>query len=245
MPKAFSNQMSNLRATTLHVDKERIVVILSDTLGIKLNRGQDGIIRVLSVAAETPAVARRGELNPGDVIREVAGLDLRRPLTSVMWSDTVAHMKLSPRPLHITVAKELSKKPPAVQGEFRKSGVGRRPDPPNFDDPPSRASGMESVSKSISEANDMQEEIANNRQIPDNEDLFESRTTSPREKIINKMASTSLLDDEQSDEDSITNSVDCGDDIEKFESMLGVPVENKSQDESTNEGENQLRCNPI
>lgn len=161
MSKALASHIPSLHAPeTLRVGEERTVVILSDTLGITLNRGQDGVIRVLTVAPDTPNAkhARRGEIKTGDVIREAAGIDLRRPLTNIMWSDTVALMKMATRPLHIKVAKELSERPPAVQEEFNKAAAKSprespraRPDPPRGYDPPSRASGMESVKSAMSE----------------------------------------------------------------------------------------------
>ena len=168
MPKVFANQLSSLPAT-LRVGKERKVSILSDSMGVTLNRGQDGIIRVLMVAPDNQGskFVRRGAINPGDIIREAAGVDLRRPLTQVMWSDTVAFMKFSPRPLHIVVAKELSEKPPAVQEEFAKAGMksmNRRPDPPRGFDPPSRASGSESVSEALSASKKIEAEIISETQ---------------------------------------------------------------------------------
>jgi len=133
MPKAWSTRIQNLPAT-LRVGDERTVLFLSDAMGIKLNRGQDGIIRVLSVTPDTASshIARRGAIYSGDIIREAAGVDLRRPLTNVMWSDTVALMKISPRPLSIVLAKELSERPGSVTDEFIKAGVSvsRKPDPP-------------------------------------------------------------------------------------------------------------------
>ena len=57
----------------------------------------------------------------GDILREVAGVDLRRPITSVMWSDTVALIKISPRPTVFIVARELSPPPPAFFDELAKA----------------------------------------------------------------------------------------------------------------------------
>ena len=68
---------------------------MSESLGIKLNRGPDGIVRVLSVAPHTAGspVARDGAIYAGDVVREAAGVDIRRPITNVMWGDTVSFLK--------------------------------------------------------------------------------------------------------------------------------------------------------
>lgn len=121
MPKKWAEQLQiSELPETLKVGPERVVTFLSAAMGVKLNRGPDGIIRVLSVASldQRPDISRQGDIYPGDILREAAGVDLRRPLTNVMWSDTVALLKIAPRPLVIKVAMELSKKLPAVQKEF-------------------------------------------------------------------------------------------------------------------------------
>jgi len=245
MPKSFSKQIPSLPAT-LRVGIERKVLFVTEAMGIKLNRGQDGVIRVLTVAPETPNSkhTRRGEINPGDIIREAAGVDLRRPLTNIMWSDTVALMKISPRPLEIIVARELSERPPGVEEEFEKNGIKsprrrRRPDPPRGYDPPSRASGTEPVAKALSEVNDMQEEVMNlDEESIDEEDLLVPfPTKSPREHDESiKNSSRNLLDQEDEDnddnEDSIKNSgegqgqdeVISDDDVDKSTESQQIPV---------------------
>jgi len=118
MPKKWAKQLQGRELPeALKVGPERIVSFLSKAMGVKLNRGPDGIVRVLSVGQRSD-VSRQGGIYSGDVLREAAGVDLRRPLTNVMWSDTVALLKIAPRPMMIKVAKELSKKVPAVQKEF-------------------------------------------------------------------------------------------------------------------------------
>jgi C-terminal processing protease CtpA/Prc len=83
---------------------------LSEALGIKLNRGPDGTVRVIDVSPEIPGspIARQGKIEVGDVIREAAGVDIRRPITNIMWGDTVALIKMAPRPIVLVVAKELN-----------------------------------------------------------------------------------------------------------------------------------------
>jgi hypothetical protein len=122
MPKNWPQQ-SPKTPTSLKVGPERSVVFLSDSLGVKLNRGPDGVVRVFSVAPNTPGspVVRKGEILIGDVIREAAGVDIRRPITNIMWGDTVALIKMAPRPITLVVAKELSEVPKAVEEERRKS----------------------------------------------------------------------------------------------------------------------------
>lgn len=86
MPKQWPQQ-SPRSPTALRCGPEREVVFISESLGIKLNRGPDGIVRVLSVSKDTPSspVARKGIIEQGDVIREAAGVDIRRPITNIMW----------------------------------------------------------------------------------------------------------------------------------------------------------------
>ena len=238
MPKSFANQIPTL-FTALQVGEERNVVILSDTLGITLNRGHDGIIRTLSVAPEVPGAkyARRGEILVGDVIREAAGIDLRRPLTNVMWSDTVAHMKMSPRPLHIVVAQELSQRPASVEEEFSKVSIKstkRRKDPPvRGYDPPSRASGLEPVGVAMSETEDMEMEVASNSNLMGNDGNLNSQTENG---MVHGNASANLLDAEFSDED--LNQQDAHGQVDEksvIESVLGV--ENEPQSTRATEGE--------
>jgi hypothetical protein len=78
---------------------------------VKLNRGPDGVIRVLYVSHQTDGdspIVRDGEIAAGDIVREAVGVDLRRPVTSVMWADTVALIKMADSPIILTVAIELS-----------------------------------------------------------------------------------------------------------------------------------------
>ena len=118
MPKKWANTLQGpALSETLKVGPERSVTFSSKPMGVKLNRGPDGIIRVLSVT-QRDDVIRKGDIHAGDVLREAAGVDLRRPITNVMWSDTVALLKIAPRPMEIKVARELSKKPLSVQAEF-------------------------------------------------------------------------------------------------------------------------------
>jgi hypothetical protein len=124
MPKQWPQQ-SPRSPSALQVGPERNVTFLSESLGIKINRGGDGIVRVLSVSPETPSspIARSGTIEAGDIVREAAGVDIRRPITNIMWGDTIALIKIAPRPITLVVAKELSMVPPDVEEERRKSMV--------------------------------------------------------------------------------------------------------------------------
>jgi hypothetical protein len=94
MPKQWQQAQKQLPTSpcALKCGSERSIIFYSEALGIKLNRGPDGMVRVLSVAPNTPAspVAKSGgDIQVGDIVREAAGVDIRRPITNVMWGDTV------------------------------------------------------------------------------------------------------------------------------------------------------------
>lgn len=94
----------------LHVGNERQVLFYTNSLGIRLNRGVDGYVRILSVSQLDNDEDRVGEIYNGDVVREVNGVDLRHtPIDSSDWKMIIGLMKMSPRPLKIVVAEELFK----------------------------------------------------------------------------------------------------------------------------------------
>lgn len=109
MPKNWPMQ-SPTSPSSIATGPERVVTFLSDAMGIKLNRGNDGLIRVISVADLPPGspILRKGKIETGDLVREAGGVDLRRPITATMWGDTVALIKMAPRPLTVIVAKEMT-----------------------------------------------------------------------------------------------------------------------------------------
>jgi tetratricopeptide (TPR) repeat protein len=124
MPKSWPCQ-TVVGDNTILVATERTVIFYDGVMGIKLNRGSDGFVRILStniLPPDDPQLARReGTISSGDVLREVAGVDLRRPITNPMWGDTVALIKISKRPVTFIVAKELSSPPLGVQEELSKA----------------------------------------------------------------------------------------------------------------------------
>ena len=132
MPKTWPKQSSVQVADSLKVGPERLVAFYSESMGIRLNRGaSDGIVRIVAVkdidADPGSPIAREGRVELGDVLREVAGVDLRRPITAVMWSDTVALIKISPRPLDLILAKELSAPPSTFLDELAKVTMPEAP----------------------------------------------------------------------------------------------------------------------
>jgi hypothetical protein len=108
MPKQWPQQSPQSPNAAKYYGDEREVVFMSEALGIKLNRGPDGIVRVIEVSPDIAGspIAREGTIEVGDVIREAAGVDIRRPITNIMWGDTVALIKMAPRPIVLIVAKE-------------------------------------------------------------------------------------------------------------------------------------------
>jgi hypothetical protein len=78
---------------------------------------------VIDVTPEMPGslIARKGKIEIGDVIREAAGVDIRRPITNIMWGDTVALIKMASRPIVLVVAKELSDPPPSIMEQRRQA----------------------------------------------------------------------------------------------------------------------------
>ena len=92
----------------LHVGNERHVLFYTSSLGIRLNRGTDGYVRILSVSQLDNDEDRVGDIFGGDVVREVNGVNLRHtPIDSSDWKMIIGLMKMSPRPLKIVVAEEL------------------------------------------------------------------------------------------------------------------------------------------
>jgi hypothetical protein len=131
MPREWPRQSADAPRDGVRCGPERTVEFLSESLGVKLNRGADGFVRVLWVAREDPSspyLARRGgPIEVGHVVREAAGVDLRRPITNVMWGDTVALVKMAPRPIALVVAPELSDVPAPVLEEMRRANGGVLP----------------------------------------------------------------------------------------------------------------------
>ena len=112
--------VQSLGETTLKVGPERSVIFGEGSMGVKLNRGPDGVVRVLSLTHFHQQNILEGNIYVGDVVREMAKVDLRRPVTNIMWGDTVALIRMSPRPVTLVVAKELSEPPRGTTIEMTK-----------------------------------------------------------------------------------------------------------------------------
>jgi len=101
-------------------EEENEVVFQSQAMGIRLKRGEDGFVRVVSVtqAALGSSIDRVGTIEPGDTIKEAAGIDLRSPITNSQWGEAVTQIRHAPRPMTFVVAagperkcKQVSSKP--------------------------------------------------------------------------------------------------------------------------------------
>jgi len=106
----------------LRVGPEHSITFGPGSLGVRLNRGCDGTVRVLSTKKDDYRPGDR-KLMVGDVVIEAAGVNLSRPITSEMWEDTVDVIRNSKRPMYFLVAQEFSERPPEVVAEFRKESV--------------------------------------------------------------------------------------------------------------------------
>jgi len=128
MPKSWPTQYNPTLEDNFLVGPERTLVIHEGGgMGMKLHRGTDGFVRVLSNtvpgggSTNQRLAPRDGYVEVGDVIREVAGVDLRRPITNPMWGDTVTLIKMTKRPITFVVAPEVSTPPLSVKEEMLKT----------------------------------------------------------------------------------------------------------------------------
>ena len=117
--KGLSDQILRV---PLRVGPEHSITFGPGSLGVRLNRGCDSTVRVLSTKKDDYRPGDR-KLMVGDVIREAAGINLSCPITSEMWEDTVDVIRNSKRPVYFLVAKEFSERPPEVVAKFQKERV--------------------------------------------------------------------------------------------------------------------------
>ena len=88
------------------MDRENEVIFHSIAMGIRLKRGEDGFVRVVSVTEATAgsSIVRDGAIEPDDVVMEAAGVDLRSPITNGQWGEVVTKIRKAPRPMKFIVA---------------------------------------------------------------------------------------------------------------------------------------------
>ena len=82
------------------------VYFRSTAMGIRLKRGEDGFVRVVSVTEATTgsSIVRDGAIEPEDRVLEAAGVDLHEPITNSQWGETVTKIRNAPRPMKFIVA---------------------------------------------------------------------------------------------------------------------------------------------
>ncbi|KAL7480322.1 hypothetical protein ACHAW6_006016 [Cyclotella cf. meneghiniana] len=93
---------------------ERTIVFRTESLGVKLHRSaSEGVVHVLHVTSYEPPKGstmlppRDGDLEEGDAIMEVGGVDLRNQcIGRVEWADMVHFIKYVGRPLEMVVARD-------------------------------------------------------------------------------------------------------------------------------------------
>jgi len=95
----------------------REIVFRSYSLGLRLQRGRDGFVRVCSVAESmiesapsSSSIVRDGRIFPGDFLLAAGGIKLCCPITSNQWGDVVGWIRSAPRPMTFVVANVPSKK---------------------------------------------------------------------------------------------------------------------------------------
>jgi len=85
---------------------ERLVQFYSsdpEDLGIEIEHSHDGYVRIASAAEDGMF---QGTVHAGDIVCEIAGVNMRRPITEHMWKLTTGLMKVAPRPIEVIVAAE-------------------------------------------------------------------------------------------------------------------------------------------
>ena len=86
------------------------VLFYSTALGIRLQRGKDGFVRIISVikvdkanATGGSSIVRKGDTVPGSIVLEADGIDLQSPITKQQWGDFVLRIRQASRPMKFVV----------------------------------------------------------------------------------------------------------------------------------------------
>ena len=85
---------------------ERLVQFYSsdpEDLGIEIEHSDDGYVRISSASEDGMF---DGTVHMGDIVCEIAGVNMRRPITEHMWKLTTGLMKVAPKPIEVIVAAE-------------------------------------------------------------------------------------------------------------------------------------------
>ena len=109
-----------IRTGKVYKDR-REVIFRSSSLGIRLQRGMDGYVRVVAVTECTPtedespscpsSIVRDGTIIPGDILLDAAGVDMRSPISKEQWGNAIVWMRGVLRPMVFVVANI----PPSIQ----------------------------------------------------------------------------------------------------------------------------------
>ena len=104
-------------------EDEHDVIFHSSAMGIRLKRGEDGLVRVVSVTESSPgsSIVREGLIEPDDILREAAGADLRSPITNSQWGEVVQIIRNASRPMKFVVSS--SKKQENVAAPLQSRGI--------------------------------------------------------------------------------------------------------------------------
>lgn len=91
---------------TSDISGENQVIFRSAALGIRLKRAKDGYVYVVSVteAIYGSSIVRDGVIMSEDMVLEAAGVNLRKPISNSLWSETVTKIRSTPRPMSFIVS---------------------------------------------------------------------------------------------------------------------------------------------
>ncbi|KAL7486602.1 hypothetical protein ACHAW6_012197 [Cyclotella cf. meneghiniana] len=113
-------------------EEEHDVIFHSNAMGIRLKRGEDGLVRVVSVTESSPgsSIVRDGQIEPDDIVREAAGADLRSPITNSEWGEVVLQIRNSSRPMKFVIVSDRKRSdgdaPKFANGSFQQGHSSAR-----------------------------------------------------------------------------------------------------------------------
>merc|ERR1712194_174771 len=116
-------EQEEVKSVLIPIDNvaENNVIFRSTAMGVRLKRGEDGFVRVVSVTEATvgSSVVRDGIIEPEDIVKEAAGVDLRSPITNSQWGETVTTIRKAARPMTFVIVggPRRSKEEPAPKEE--------------------------------------------------------------------------------------------------------------------------------
>jgi hypothetical protein len=101
----LENPSKQAQSSQSDQEEEHDVIFHSSAMGIRLKRGDDGLVRVVSVTESSPgsSIVRDGQIEPDDILREAAGADLRSPITNSQWGEVVQIIRNASRPMKFVV----------------------------------------------------------------------------------------------------------------------------------------------